>query len=60
MQQALGQLPPEQRAAVALCLAGGWSHSDAANVLDLQLGTVKSHVSRGRTRLMAILGVDDA
>jgi RNA polymerase sigma factor (sigma-70 family) len=60
MQQALGHLPPEQRAAVALCLAGGWSHSDAANVLDLPLGTVKSHVSRGRTRLMAILGVDDA
>lgn len=60
MQQALGQLPEEQRAAVALCLAGGWSHSDAASVLDLPLGTVKSHVSRGRTRLIAILGVDDA
>ncbi|GLK53380.1 RNA polymerase sigma factor [Maricaulis virginensis] len=60
MQQALGQLPEEQRAAVALCLAGGWSHSDAASVLDLPLGTVKSHVSRGRTRLIAILGVVDA
>lgn len=59
MQQALAELPEEQRAAVALCLAGGWSHSDAANVLDLPLGTVKSHVTRGRTRLMAILGVDD-
>ena len=59
MQQALAELPEEQRAVVALCLAGGWSHSDAANVLDLPLGTVKSHVTRGRTRLMAILGVDD-
>jgi RNA polymerase sigma-70 factor (ECF subfamily) len=59
MQQALAQLPDDQRAAVALCLAGGWSHGDAAGVLDLPLGTVKSHVSRGRARLMTILGVDE-
>ena len=59
MQQALGQLPPDQRAAVALCLAGGWSHGDAALVLEMPLGTVKSHVGRGRKRLMEILGVDD-
>lgn len=57
MQQALTQLPEDQRAAVALCLAGGWTHADAANVLEMPLGTVKSHVSRGRTRLMEILGV---
>ena len=59
MQQALAQLPEDQRAAVALCLAGGWSHSEAAGVLDMPLGTVKSHVGRGRTRLMEILGVSD-
>jgi RNA polymerase sigma factor (sigma-70 family) len=59
MQQALVQLSPDQRAAVALCLAGGWSHGDAANVLNIPLGTVKSHVSRGRSRLVEILGVDD-
>jgi RNA polymerase sigma factor (sigma-70 family) len=59
MQQALAQLNPDQRAAVALCLAGGWSHGDAADVLKMPLGTVKSHVSRGRLRLMEILGVND-
>lgn len=59
MQQALAQLPDEQRAAVALCLAGDWSHADAAQVLGLPLGTVKSHITRGRARLAQILGVDD-
>jgi len=59
MQQALARLSPDQRAAVALCLAGGWSHADAADVLALPLGTVKSHVTRGRARLVEILGVRD-
>ena len=59
LAQALSQLTPDQRAAVALCLGGGWSHGDAAGVLDLPLGTVKSHVSRGRARLEAILGERD-
>lgn len=58
MEQALAQLPPDQRAAVALCLAGDWTHGDAAKVLDMPLGTVKSHVTRGRARLTEILGVE--
>ncbi|RKQ95566.1 RNA polymerase sigma factor [Maricaulis maris] len=59
LRQALGQLPPDQRAAVSLCLGEGWSHGDAANVLEMPLGTVKSHVLRGRARLAEILGVGD-
>lgn len=59
LQQALAQLVPEQRAAVSLCLGEGWSHGEAARVLALPLGTVKSHVSRGRARLAEILGVGD-
>ena len=59
MEQALAQLPPDQRAAVALCLAGDWSHGDAAAILDMPLGTVKSHIKRGRIRLTEILGVGD-
>ncbi|WP_300543278.1 RNA polymerase sigma factor [Maricaulis sp.] len=59
MQQALAQLTPDQRACVALCLAGGWTHGDAAAVLDMPLGTVKSHVSRGRARLSELLGVSE-
>lgn len=52
---ALGVLPPEQRAAVALCLAGGFSHAEAAIALALPLGTIKSHVTRGRARLLEFL-----
>jgi RNA polymerase sigma-70 factor (ECF subfamily) len=53
---ALAALPPEQRAAVALCLAAEFSHAEAAAALDLPLGTVKSHVTRGRAKLLELLG----
>ena len=48
---ALEALPLEQRAAVTLCLICGFSHSEAAKILGTALGTVKSHVVRGRERL---------
>jgi RNA polymerase sigma factor (sigma-70 family) len=61
LEKAMAELPPEQRACVALCLAADFSHAEAAEALDMPLGTVKSHVSRGRSRLMQALGVcDDA
>jgi DNA-directed RNA polymerase specialized sigma24 family protein len=49
-------LPLEQRAAVALCLAQGFSHSEASEALGLPLGTVKSHVLRGKAKLLEALG----
>jgi RNA polymerase sigma-70 factor (ECF subfamily) len=59
LQAAMADLPPDQRACVALCLAGDFSHAEAAEALDLPLGTVKSHVARGRARLFVALGVQD-
>jgi RNA polymerase sigma-70 factor (ECF subfamily) len=56
LKAALEALPLEQRAAVALCLSEEFSHTEAAAILGLPLGTVKSHVSRGRERLRAVLG----
>ena len=53
---ALANLPVEQRAAVSLCLAADFSHAEAAHALDLPLGTLKSHVSRGRATLLEALG----
>ena len=49
-------LPPEQRAAVLLCLGCEFSHAEAAEALALPLGTIKSHVARGREKLIASLG----
>jgi RNA polymerase sigma factor (sigma-70 family) len=59
VHRALHALPPEQRAAVVLCMAAEFSHSEAAEALRLPLGTVKSHIQRGRARLLAILGDDN-
>jgi RNA polymerase sigma-70 factor (ECF subfamily) len=56
LQAALADLPADQRACVTLCLGQGWSHGEASEALNLPLGTVKSHVNRGRERLLAVLG----
>ena len=56
---AMAALPDDVRACVALCLADGWSHGEAAMALNLPLGTVKSHIARGRARLLAALGGPD-
>ena len=55
VKQALLTLPIEQRAAVALCLAQGFSHAEAAEALGAPLGTVKSHVARVKDRLLKAL-----
>ncbi len=57
LARALSVLPEPQRAAVALCLGEGFSHAEAAEILKLPLGTVKSHVNRGRERLLRALVV---
>jgi RNA polymerase sigma factor (sigma-70 family) len=56
LADALADLPVEQRAAVSLCLAADFSHAEAAHALDLPLGTLKSHVTRGRSKLLEALG----
>lgn len=60
LAQAMSKLPSPVRACVALCIADGWSHAEAAQALSLPIGTVKSHVLRGRARLLMMLGGSDA
>ena len=60
LRQAMETLEPEQRAALALCLGAEFSHAEAAVALGLPLGTIKSHVARGRIKLRQVLGEDDA
>jgi len=57
LRRAMEELPEDQRAALALCLGQDFTHAEAAEILKLPLGTVKSHVTRGRARLQAALGV---
>jgi RNA polymerase sigma-70 factor (ECF subfamily) len=58
LSAALAGLPLDQRAAVLLCLAAEFTHAEAAEALGLPLGTVKSHVARGRDKLATVLGDD--
>jgi RNA polymerase sigma factor (sigma-70 family) len=58
LRRAMDQLPEDQRAVLALCLGQDFTHAEAAEVLKLPLGTVKSHVTRGRARLQAALGAE--
>ena len=56
MRQALLALPLDQRAAVTLCLGNGYTHAEAAGMLGIPLGTIKSYVLRGREKLRDLLG----
>jgi len=55
LERAMARLSAEERAALTLCCAFGHSHGEAADILRLPLGTVKSHVLRGREKLKAML-----
>jgi len=57
INKAMEELPDDCRAVVLLNLAYGYSHDQCANILEMPLGTVKSHVQRGKKRLRAFLNV---
>ncbi|MFH9177766.1 RNA polymerase sigma factor SigM [Streptomyces albogriseolus] len=53
--EAMGTLPPDQRAALVLVDMQGYPVAEAARVLDVPTGTVKSRCARGRARLLPLL-----
>jgi RNA polymerase sigma factor (sigma-70 family) len=55
LMHALNLLPLHERTAVVLCCQNGLSHDEAARVLDIPLGTVKTNVLRGREKLKRTL-----
>jgi RNA polymerase sigma-70 factor (ECF subfamily) len=54
-ESALARLPEDQRLAVSLVLIEGLSYKDAAEVLDVPLGTLTSRLARGREALQEML-----
>ena len=52
---ALAQLPPDQAMALHLHLHREHTHREIADIMDSPLGTVKSHIQRGRKRLKVLL-----
>jgi RNA polymerase sigma-70 factor, ECF subfamily len=60
LRAALDQLPPDQREALILVGASGFSYEEAAAICDCAVGTIKSRVNRARTRLAEQLSIDSA
>ena len=56
VEAAMRTLPDEQREAVALVLVEGLAYREAAEVLDIPMGTLTSRLVRGRQALMTLLG----
>jgi RNA polymerase sigma-70 factor (ECF subfamily) len=56
-RNALQQLPEDQREAIILIGASGFSYEEAAEICDCAVGTIKSRVSRARARLQEILKI---
>ncbi|ODN72095.1 sigma-70 family RNA polymerase sigma factor [Methylobrevis pamukkalensis] len=57
-QEALGQLPADQREVLTLIGASGFSYEEAAEICGVPVGTIKSRLNRARGRLTAILAIE--
>ena len=55
LRRALGMLPNEQREVVLLIGLEGISYGEAADILGISIGTVKSRLSRGRRALRLLM-----
>jgi RNA polymerase sigma-70 factor, ECF subfamily len=56
---ALAKLPHDQREALLLVGASGFSYEEASAICECAVGTIKSRVNRARTRLTELLSLDD-
>ena len=59
LERALGQLPTEQREIILLVGLEGFSYEDAAEILAVPVGTVRSRLSRGREALRRQFGMEE-
>ncbi len=59
VQAAMLRLPEEQRMAVSLVLIEGLPYKEAAEVLEVPIGTLTSRLARGREALQVLLGGED-
>jgi RNA polymerase sigma-70 factor (ECF subfamily) len=56
-RRALSMLSPDQREAIILIGAAGFSYEEAASISHCAVGTIKSRVNRARVKLTELLGV---
>ncbi|GFE66115.1 RNA polymerase sigma factor [Litoreibacter roseus] len=56
---AFAKLPDEQREALILVGASGFSYEDAAEMCGVAIGTIKSRANRGRAKLTELMGLGE-
>lgn len=56
VNEAMQELPLEQREAVTLVLIDGLSYREAADILQIPIGTLTSRIARARATLAAAIG----
>ena len=59
LRVALAKLPEDQREAIILVGASGFSYEEAAEICSVAIGTIKSRVNRARTKLTELLNIGD-
>jgi RNA polymerase sigma-70 factor (ECF subfamily) len=60
LRVALAKLPQDQREALILVGASGFSYEEAAAICGCAIGTIKSRVNRARNRLASELSIESA
>ncbi len=55
IENAFKHLKKNERSTISLCYTYGMSHSEISEIMDMPLGTVKSHILRGKEKLAKIL-----
>jgi RNA polymerase sigma-70 factor (ECF subfamily) len=58
LKSALARLPVDQREALLLVAAEGFSYEEAAEICGTKLGTIKSRINRARAQLVEYLGIE--
>ena len=58
-RKALDKLPDEQREALVLVGALGFTYEEAAETCDVAVGTIKSRINRARSRMAEMMGYDE-
>ena len=56
----LARLVPEERAVLILCDGHGWSHSEAAELLQMPLGSLKTLVARAKSKCRTMWTLEHA
>jgi RNA polymerase sigma-70 factor, ECF subfamily len=59
-RKALAQLSAEQREVLTMVGASGLSYEEAAEICGVEVGTIKSRLSRARTKLGELMGLNES